>query len=499
MPRQITNRSLLLLVPALALSGLAAWWLPLAAAWPLYDLHRALGAALLLTLGWKYGIARRSLRRRVGRTGADPSVLPGLGTGLLVLGSVGLGLAWTLGLVSFDTFGGYSALNLHVYLGLAALAPLLWHLARRWERAPRPGRLFTRRSVVRLLGLGLGSVLGWRLIETAADAAGGQARRPTGSKHAGSFTGNAHPVTNWLFDPIPPLARDAWRLTVVSPGRGPDSLGYADLDRLPPAELTAILDCTGGWWTEQTWRGWSVGDVLAAAGLDRTDGWASVVSVTGHRQTFPLAELRGALLASHVGGGPLTPGQIEAVRAWIAAGAKDDSAMGEGVRGGAAGADRSSSPSAGPAGVRRAGASRVLAFAGKFHPVVVHFPIALLMLGALAEAMALSGRAWAAQAARLCVPLGVAAAVLATVLGLLSATFGGYATATIWTHRLLGILATVLGVVALALRPAYEDPSSQAATRRGLYRLGLLAAAALTGLAGHYGGVIVHGEDHFAF
>lgn len=198
-------------------------------------------------------------------------------------------------------------------------------------------------------------------------------------------------------------------------------------------------------------------------------------------------------------GGPLTPGQIEAVRAWIAAGAKSGAVTGPGASGGAAAADRSSSPSAGPAGVRGSGASRLLAFAGKFHPVVVHFPIALLMVGALAEAMALSGRAWAAQAARLCVPLGVAAAVLATVLGLLSASFGGYATATIWTHRLVGILATVLAVGALALRPAYEDPSSHAATRRGLYRLGLLAAAALTGLAGHYGGVIVHGEDHFAF
>lgn len=198
-------------------------------------------------------------------------------------------------------------------------------------------------------------------------------------------------------------------------------------------------------------------------------------------------------------GGPLTPGQIDTVRAWIAAGAKDGSPEGAGTRAGGAAGVGPGGASAEPAGQRRSGASRVLAFAGKFHPVVVHFPIALLMVGALAEAMALSGRAWAAQAARLCVPLGVASAVLATVLGLLSASFGGYATATIWTHRLVGILATVLAVGALALRPAYEDPSSHAATRRGLYRLGLLAAAALTGLAGHFGGVIVHGEDHFAF
>ena len=41
---------------------------------------------------------------------------------------------------------------------------------------------------------------------------------------------------------------------------------------------------------------------------------AEVVSVTGHRWTFPLAEFRTMLLATHVGGEPISPGHGAPVR-----------------------------------------------------------------------------------------------------------------------------------------------------------------------------------------
>ena len=88
--------------------------------------------------------------------------------------------------------------------------------------------------------------------------------------------------------------------------RAPALLNYADLAAQPTAEAQAVLDCTGGWWTEQVWRGARVGDVLAGAGPlpDATE--AAVQSVTGHRIVFPLDELRAAVLATHVGGEPLS-------------------------------------------------------------------------------------------------------------------------------------------------------------------------------------------------
>ena len=61
--------------------------------------------------------ARRSLVRRVPR--GDRSVWAGVGAAVLLVPSAGLGLAWTSGLVSFDRPWSYSALNIHVFAGLA--------------------------------------------------------------------------------------------------------------------------------------------------------------------------------------------------------------------------------------------------------------------------------------------------------------------------------------------------------------------------------------------
>ena len=50
MARRLTNDLLLALVLAQVATGLAGWALPVAQAAPLYDVHRALGVALLLML-----------------------------------------------------------------------------------------------------------------------------------------------------------------------------------------------------------------------------------------------------------------------------------------------------------------------------------------------------------------------------------------------------------------------------------------------------------------
>ena len=67
MPRRLTNDLLLVLLLGQVLSGVVGWALNDAQAWPLYDVHRALGVAIILILGWKQAIVLRSLRRRVVR------------------------------------------------------------------------------------------------------------------------------------------------------------------------------------------------------------------------------------------------------------------------------------------------------------------------------------------------------------------------------------------------------------------------------------------------
>jgi DMSO/TMAO reductase YedYZ molybdopterin-dependent catalytic subunit len=134
------------------------------------------------------------------------------------------------------------------------------------------------------------------------------ARRVTGSRHAGSFTGNAFPVTIWSLDTVPAIDVAAWRLRVSGAVSRPAELSYADLAELPPREASAVIDCTGGWWSEQVWSGIGVADLLERAGISPGATRVEVISVTGHRWTFDRAEAERAILALHVGDEPLSSG-----------------------------------------------------------------------------------------------------------------------------------------------------------------------------------------------
>lgn len=319
MPRRLTNLLLLVLTVGLAGSGLLGWVAPDSSAGPWYVLHRLFGVGLLVTLLWKVPIVNGSLARRLIRPRLRHTTIPGLLTGLSAVGALVLGLGWTLGLLQLESFGGYSPLNVHVQLGLLLLPLLGWHLSRRWDRKPSLASLLARRrTLVQLGALTVGTLSGWRLIDTmiAGQVQAGE-RRASASRRIGSFTGNAFTAEIWQFDTVPLLVPDAWRLEIAAPSGSPAVLSLADLDRLPRASLDVVLDCTGGWWTEQRWTGWRVADVLALSnvmGLTAGDGLAEVVSVTGHRWTFPLAELRTMLLATHVGDEPISPGHGAPVR-----------------------------------------------------------------------------------------------------------------------------------------------------------------------------------------
>ena len=298
MPRRVTNLVLLALTAALVASGVGGWLLPLETASPLYPLHRWLGIALVLALAWKVGVARRSIARRVPRH--DSSVAIGLGSGVALLASVAVGFGWTAGLLGPSTFAGYSALNVHVFAGIALALLACLHLVVRWDSRPALGRLLSRRVVLRLAGLGAVALAVTPLVDAFEPI-----RRLTGSKHAGSFTGNAMPITTWMLDDIPGIDPREWTLDVD--GR---SISYDALLALPSHEVDAILDCTGGWWSAQRWRGVRLGDLLA----DRGAATVRVVSVTGHAWSFPYEEARVMLLATHLGNEPLSSSHGAPVR-----------------------------------------------------------------------------------------------------------------------------------------------------------------------------------------
>src|SRR5439155_17267746 len=117
-------------------------------------------------------------------------------------------------------------------------------------------------------------------------------------------------TTIWLLDQVPALDAATWRLEISGQVGRPGSMSYQELLARPAREVQAVIDCTGGWWSEQVWRGVSIGDLLEARGLRLGATEATVISVTGHRWTFPLDELRPALLGTHVGGELLRPAHV---------------------------------------------------------------------------------------------------------------------------------------------------------------------------------------------
>jgi DMSO/TMAO reductase YedYZ molybdopterin-dependent catalytic subunit len=300
-PRRLANLALLAAITTLLASGIVAWLLPEAGAGMLYVAHRVAGITLVLALVWKYLIVRRSLRRRGVR---GSGVWIGLAAAGLTITAAGLGLAWTVGLVSFDRPFAYSALNLHVIAGLALGALVVAHALLRGESRPGIITLAGRRAALRGLALLTASFV----VTVALDRVA-LARRDSGSRHAGSFTGNAFPVTIWSLDSVPAIDIESWRLHVNGGAIArPVELTYTDLAAFPRREASVVLDCTGGWWSEQRWSGVSLIDVLARCGMSEAATRVDVISLTGHRWTFDRSEAEQALLATHVGGEPLAAG-----------------------------------------------------------------------------------------------------------------------------------------------------------------------------------------------
>jgi len=118
--------------------------------------------------------------------------------------------------------------------------------------------------------------------------------------------------------PAAPAPLDGWALVVRS-GAGARVWTLAELGRFDD-RVVATLDCTGGWWARQAWEGVWLRRLLdgggpGTAGTMGTTGSGTaaagaieVVSVTGYRRRFPVGEAGRLLLATRVGGAPLSPG-----------------------------------------------------------------------------------------------------------------------------------------------------------------------------------------------
>jgi DMSO/TMAO reductase YedYZ molybdopterin-dependent catalytic subunit len=189
-----------------------------------------------------------------------------------------------------------------------AIVPLLvLHVILRWPR-PRRADFTGRRAVLRQMGLVGAGAAGWLAVESATRvlALPGADRRFTGSFEEGSYSGNAHPVTNWLTDTRQHIDAATWRLRLAGLDGPVRELSYQELLQSDDEVEEALLDCTGGWYTIQHWRGVRVATLLATLEGQREAASVVVRGATGYERRFALGKAADLLLATHVEDQPLS-------------------------------------------------------------------------------------------------------------------------------------------------------------------------------------------------
>jgi uncharacterized membrane protein len=137
-----------------------------------------------------------------------------------------------------------------------------------------------------------------------------------------------------------------------------------------------------------------------------------------------------------------------------------------------------------------------MAIIGRLHPLLIHFPIVLVFVAVAAESASALRKddrwRWVAvsnlRAAAVC-------GVLAAVAGWrLAATGDVDATALLEWHRWLGTAGAAVTAAAAATTWLDRRFGSRGVW---IYRIALLGAAGLVGIAGHLGGLLVWGVNYF--
>ena len=129
---------------------------------------------------------------------------------------------------------------------------------------------------------------------------------------------------------------------------------------------------------------------------------------------------------------------------------------------------------------------------GRLHPLLIHFPIALVIAAVAAEvgAMVTHDACWR-QVGITNVRAGALFAVLAAMAGWLFAPAGDLAPSPLlqW-HRWAGTVAAILSVTAAVTAGGAGRSATPA---RLVYQLALFGAGVLVGITGHLGGLLVWG------
>jgi uncharacterized membrane protein len=190
--------------------------------------------------------------------------------------------------------------------------------------------------------------------------------------------------------------------------------------------------------------------------------------------------------------GPLSAGEKRTIHDWIAAGAPEAAVEKPEVPPVMASESMSTPPAA------RSPAVRLLGWLGKFHLLLLHFPIALVIAAGFAEVRSFwRGKGEPSEVVRYCLWLAALAAVPTATLGWLFAAAGHGAASPqlLLAHRWLGT-STAVFLVITALCVEYDTRNGSRSRR---VRILLAAGVLMTAITAHFGGLLAHGEEFFRF
>jgi len=135
----------------------------------------------------------------------------------------------------------------------------------------------------------------------------------------------------------------------------------------------------------------------------------------------------------------------------------------------------------------------ITAFLGRFHPLVVHLPIGILMMAGLMQILAWKSKKYANtldSAIGLILFWGGISSIGAVAIGWLLSLQGGYDETLLFWHKWLGVLVTLMAFI------CWFSKTKNGSFYKSAMPITLFFVILLISVSGHLGGSLTHGEDY---